>query len=420
MISPNKLFFPNKSIRRDNKSAFTGRRSMLQEAYRKVGEDGFSALIYGDRGIGKTSFGWQLLELLSGDTSILGTSSKYPECRCIWLQCQDYMDSIEGVLVSLIKESLSPNSFSTEFPSIYNSPEHKDTMQRKYGINLGVISTEFIFKPSPEAGVISKIKSLNAPIHDLFKHVIHLCKKLSPDLPIVVFLDEFDSLPNRIGVGQLIKATDDVCFVIIGIADNIDEIIEDHPSADRKIGNTKYKIPNLESAEVNIIFDKAQETANNEIVFESDFRDQVIFKSNGYPYLVQQFGYFATQAAQDANPDQTPLRVGVTYLQESIKRLFKHKQESKLFKPLIDILESDSKSKNEILRVVGESSISVSIDSIKDRVAGRLKQHVGTNTESLVKANILKRTDNGEVRFANPEARILTQLHFSEENNSNP
>lgn len=379
----------------------------MREASRRVGDDGFSAVIYGDRGVGKTSFGWQLLETLSESG-----------CKCIWFQCQDYMKNVEHVLAGVMRESLGDYSFKSHFPKLYEDKQVNDTIQRKYGFNFGVVSADLIFKKDDSTTTTSgNIKSINPLIGDMFKDVVQACKSLYPDSEIVIFLDEFDSLPEKDGIGQMIKGVDHARFVIIGIADNVDEIVVDHPSAERKLADSKFKVPGLESSEVEWLFDRAEEESKNQksqVKFDSEFRDGVISMSNGFPYLVQQFGYFAMQAAQDANPLQNPLLVTQGYLSQAIDRLFKDKKESTLFAPLFKVLDGTGKARKEILNLVSSSDKPLTKEEIRNQVSPNLKQFVDTNSQSLIKENILKLTDRNELRFANPEARILTQLHFDQ------
>jgi hypothetical protein len=418
-IDPKKLFFPNKAIRQDNKQFFAGRRDLLRDACLRVGRDDFSALIYGDRGVGKTSFGWQLLELLSGDRTLaqsgdLNLPANLSECKCVWLQCQDYMQNIEGVLLSLLKDSLREHSFSQEFPKVYENAEVKDKIERKYQLNLGFVSTEFLFKGGDKPD-----KSERANVQDLFRDFIDACKHFYPDHSIIIFLDEFDSLPDRSGVGQLIKATDDARFVIIGIADNVDEIIEDHQSAARKLADSKFRIPRFKAEEINFVFDKAEEVTNHKIIFDQKFREEVKFRAYGYPFLVQRFGFFATQLILDSGQAVNyPLRIGITDLQSSIDRLFKDPEESRLYKSLFEVLEGDRQAKKEILRIVAQETDYIPVENIRNKISGRLKLHVEQNTKSLIDIKVLKRVEDNRVRFVDPEARILTQVYFDSEQKS--
>jgi len=402
LIKPKDLFFPNKAIRSENKRFFAGRKNILDDATRRVGDDGFSAIVFGERGVGKTSFGWQLMQRLSQ----IGF-------KCIWFQCSS-KSNLKDVLSSILKESLDDYSYKSHFPQLYVNSQDRDTIQRKYGFNLGIISSELTFKRDESKPHLARsLEDLDLSIEDLFKDVLTVCKSLCPSDDIVIFLDEFDSLLDTTGIGQMIKGVDNAKFVIIGIADDINEIIADHPSAERKLANSKFKIPKFEYSEVLSLFDIAEAEAQGQVVFDLGFRESVYSKSNGYPFLIQQFGYFAMQAAQDAHPSASKLVVSVDYLDQAIKGLFQGKAENTMFIPLFNVLNGDGQAKREILRLIADANIQQTSDVIKKNVSPRLKQHIEANLRQLVVDKILKATEDF-YRFANPEAKILTNLYFSE------
>jgi len=400
---PKDLFFPNKAISIGNRRFFTGRQDLLAEATRRVGDDGFSAVVYGDRGVGKTSFGWQLLQRLT-----------QKGCKCIWFKCQDYMFNLETVLNSVLVESLDDYSFKSHFPELYEDSQVKDTIQRKYGFNFAIVSAELtVKKGDSKSSGTGNIKELYPLIQDLFKDTLKACQALYPETDIVIFFDEVDSLPDRSGIGQMIKGVDNAKFVIIGIADQINEIITDHPSAERKLANSTFKVPRLDYSEVLSLFDRAEEESQGQVIFDSKFRDEVNAKSDGYPYLIQQFGYFAMQTAQDTNPSDRPLVVSVDYLAQAIDKLFNVKAENIIFTSLFNVLNGDGQARREILRLVALADKPPTNEEMKREVLPRLKQHIESNIKLLIDAGILRAIKNG-YRFANPEARILAQLYFKE------
>jgi hypothetical protein len=132
-----------------------------------------------------------------------------------------------------------------------------------------------------------------------------------------------------------------------------------------------------------------------------------------YSFVIHQFGYFAMQAAQDANPSARKLVVSVDYLDLAIKGLFKDKAESSLFTSLFNVLNGDGQGRREILRLIAVADKPQTADEIKRNMSPRLKQHLESNLKQLIDVKILKATEN-DYRFANPEAKILTHLYFKE------
>ena len=161
------------------------------------------------------------------------------------------------------------------------------------------------------------------------------------------------------------------------------------------------------------MFDRAEEESQGQVIFDSKFRDEVYSKSDGYPYLIQQFGYFAMLTAQATNPSERPLMVSVDYLTQAIDKLFKQKAENVQFVSLFNVLNGDGQARRQILRFVALADKPPTNEELKREVPPRLKQHIESNIKHLIDNGILRAIKNG-YRFADPEARILTQLYFKE------
>jgi hypothetical protein len=383
-------------------------------------------VIYGEPGIGRSSFAWQLLELLSGDRTLaenfgLNLPDNLPNCKCIWLQCNKEMQIIEGVLLSLLIHSQKRYTFSQEFAEILSSRDFIDTVRKQYNINLNEVGFDFLFGRADKAN-----KSKKNKVQNLFEYVIDCYTQKHPDEDIIIFLDNFDLIPKRSGVARLINYNNynyndnnNVRFVIIGIDDNINEIIEENPSAARKLPDSKFRIPRFNAEEINFVFNKAEEVANHQIVFEPEFREQVIFRSYGYPYLVQRFGYSTTQISCDSNPAKDrPLTIKVDDLQKVIDKLVKNRKNSSLYITLFCILDGTDQAKKEILRIVAQETDDISDKSIMNKISDSFKKSVEQNIENLINRKVLKRVEDNRVRFVDPEARILTQVYFDSEQKS--
>jgi hypothetical protein len=419
-IDPRKLFLLEVDFRQQNKQLFAGRRDLLKKACLSVGRDGFSAVVYGHKDIGKTSFAWRLLKLLSGDRTLsengrLNLPPDPPNCKCVWLRCKDKMQNIEGVLLSLLKESKKPYTFSQEFPKVYNNDDFRDQIKEKYKIDLRTLSTAYLYN---DDGMTNWTQQATSNIHFLFEDVMENCRYFYPDQRIIIFLDDYDVLTKLSGMGQLIRATDDAQFVIIGIADKLNEIIEDHQSASRKLFGSMFKISPFNQEEIKYVFDKAEEVSNCQIIFDGEFRKKVIFRSYGYPHLVQQLGCKTTEIIlESSRVVNYPLTIGINNLQPAINNLCKDWENSGSYRFLLEILHGNEQAKKEILRIVAQETDDISDNSIMNKISDRFKKSVEENMKDLMKdliekLKVLKRVEDNRVRFRDPEARILTQVYF--------
>ena len=417
-IDPRKLFLLEVDFRQQNKQLFAGRRDLLKKAYLSVGRDDFSAVIYGHKDIGKTSFAWQLLKLLSGDRTLaesygLNLPDEWSNCKCVWLQCNHTMNSIDGVLLSLLKEKQSrkPYTFSQEFQIVFNDGEFRNKLQKKHETDFSMLSLKDL-----------SIQRFN--IQELFREVIDACRYFYPDQKIIIFLDDYDVLTELSGIGQLIRAIDDAQFVIIGIADKINQIIKDYQLASRKLSGSTFKIPPFNQEEIKYVFDKAEEVSNRQIIFDEEFRKKVIFRSYGYPHLVQQLGCKTTEIIlESGRAVNYPLTIGINNLQPAINNLCKDLENSGSYSFLLEILHGNEQAKKEILRIVAQETDDISDKSIINKISDSFKKSVEENMKDLMKdliekIKVLKRVEDNRVRFRDPEARILTQVYFDSEQKS--
>lgn len=146
-IDLNTLFIPSRAIRSGDLPFFSGRREVLSECLRCLGMAGSHLLIFGERGVGKTSVGWQLLELLASTTGNVpissepSTSSERQSRICIWLECKQDMKDIGGILAALLQESRQLRSFSSEIPLVYKDTTFRSFIRRTYRIDLSSMTS---------------------------------------------------------------------------------------------------------------------------------------------------------------------------------------------------------------------------------------------------------------------------------------
>jgi len=136
-------------------------------------------------------------------------------------------------------------------------------------------------------------------------------------------------------------------------------------------------------------------------------------KAHGFPWLVQSFGHAAVKnALRSGRPAKPKTVVLADDLDTSIDQLIRPRREERAYAALREILESDKVAKHEILRIVAQTPRTLMSEEITDIVAGPTKRWVEDNISDLTVARILKRDSQHRVRFEDPIARIIAQLHF--------
>ena len=419
-IDPNLLFVPSKAIRKE-KEFFAGRRDLILEALDEFETPGRSLVVYGERGVGKTSVAWQIYELASGDATLMrhwGIQDSPPQLdhKCVWLQCERNMGSIEGALLRLFLKSPDGVTFFDRFPRVFRRKKIFESLKQKYKIDLKVIGAELealskgVRTPNE---LSSELLDKEASIRALFNEVLAEIKDDDEysESEIVIFFDEVDVLPVKRGIGSLIKETNSARFVVVGVFDNLEDVIEDHPSVVRKIA--RCVVPGLTNDEIDWIYNRAEGVYEGQLEFDQDFRSMVLNKAHGFPWLVQSFGHAGVKnALKSGRAKSGKLVVSKEHLHTSIDQLIQPRKEERTYASLREILESDKVAKHQVLRIAAATTGRVTLDEIRDQVDGTMKRWVEDNVDDLVKLGILKKDSQQRLRFEDPIARIIVQLHF--------
>lgn len=301
-LDPRIYFTLKGAITATKRNQFAGRETIIERSLDALAIDDAHLVLFGERGVGKTSLGWQLHGILSGNTALiqerkLHTRFPVEEYYCVWLTCNKFMEDIGGMIYSLLKDTES-YSLRTLFPDIFSNESLIDRITQKYNFNLGVFKAGFDVAPKKES-VQEDIKDMkevtkkDLVTFNLLKDFFNQITIQYNDKKFIVFIDEFDQVQDTMSIGMLLKNINNVKFVIIGIAESKKALIGDHPSITRKLSFASFEVPLFNAIEVNWFFDQVQIRSNNRLIFTEEFKTQVLDDSSGYPWLVQQFGFYS-------------------------------------------------------------------------------------------------------------------------------
>jgi Cdc6-like AAA superfamily ATPase len=234
------VFSPAAAISR--KDFFRGRQAALRRVIDAVNQTGQHVIIFGERGVGKTSLANVIADFLQPFSSELITSHK----------------------VNGFRES--------SFPIIWNSFFSK--------LDLGS-PTERGYEITPN----------------------YIIDNLPRDRKIILIVDEFNSIENP-DVDALfadtIKALSDfevdTTLVIVGVADDVDDLISEHESIDRCL--VQVQLPRMEYKELLEIVEKGIKTAGMEISPEAT--TQICTISLGLPHYAHALGLASGRSAIDS------------------------------------------------------------------------------------------------------------------------
>ncbi len=234
------VFTPGAPI--DDYSLFGGRMDQVMDVINAVGQKGRHVILYGERGVGKTSLANVLAEVFEGFDDL--------NLKSVGVNCQT-LDDFASVWSSIFRELEWGGNGEWE-GRIPQEPE-----QIRYALE-------------------------------------HLGSQA------LIVLDELDRLEDDVALSLLadtIKTLSDhavpATLVLVGVADSVDELLGDHVSVGRAL--TQVHLPRMSTSELEEIVDKGLSELHFEIT--PDARRRVARLSEGLPFYTHSLALHATQHA---------------------------------------------------------------------------------------------------------------------------
>lgn len=268
-IDIHNTFSPGQEILEPNK--FAGRKGNIETAINALCRPGTSIIVYGQRGVGKTSF-VEMLKLIAQDQVELLYRYKFNQLRpqkgfrykIISVQCDADVDSTDKVLQRLIT---SPEGISGLIgPRIMRM---ETTTKDSFAINF--LKQIVSFESSTEEKLIRK-EYTETSIYEIFTNLILYIVKyiLEPDDGLLIVVDEFDQVKNTSKISSLIKtlSKNKVKFLISGIAESYSDLIQQHASIERQLFHGRIQINPMSEEEIKNIFELAEKNSEGYIKFD--------------------------------------------------------------------------------------------------------------------------------------------------------
>jgi Cdc6-like AAA superfamily ATPase len=245
----------------DRRDLFAGRIEQIGELFAAVGQPGQHAVVYGERGVGKTS--------LANVTAEMIRSSNVLVARATCDASDDYGSVWRKALDEIVFRSTT----------------------RGVG-----------FAPAESAAVESASKLLDsAPVTP--NAVRKALASVTQRREVVVVVDEFDRLADptaRTLFADTIKLLSDqlvgTTVVLVGVADDIDELIREHGSVERAL--VQIHMPRMSRAELEEIVTRGMDAAQMTVARTAVQRIAAL--SQGLPHYTHLLGQHSAQAALDA------------------------------------------------------------------------------------------------------------------------
>ena len=240
----------------DRRSLFAGRSEQISDVFAVVAQPGQHAVIYGERGVGKTS--------LAGVTAEMLGSADVVTARATCNASDDFASVWQQVLDEIVIHSTSP---------ALGFGDRQEASSRSASDLLG-------------SGTVTP----NA-VRRALESVTQLGQ-------LVIFIDEFDRLrdpDSRILFADTIKTLSDrvvdVTIFLIGVADSVGELIREHRSIERALA--QIHMPRMTPAELAEIATRGIATARMEIA--GGAVKKITTLSQGLPHYTQLLTQLAAQ-----------------------------------------------------------------------------------------------------------------------------
>lgn len=261
IIALSNAFSPSAPI--NSQDLFAGRIDQVQKVISAVVQRGQHVIMFGERGVGKTSLTNVIFDILKG-AGFQGMESGS-------INCEPTMD----------------------FSSLW----HKILRDMKV-----VIPAEQPMGFTPDQPLVITALNAGLPASITPDDVRHILK--TAPLRSVIVIDELDRLDKSSDVTALLADTIktlsdhsvDTTLILVGVANTVDDLIAEHQSVERAL--LQIQMPRMSQAEIFEIMDKC--FSKTEVTIEPDAKEFIGKLSKGLPHYTHLLGLHAGTAAVKA------------------------------------------------------------------------------------------------------------------------
>lgn len=244
---------------------FKGRQKQVESVLGGVFDQGRSVIIFGERGVGKTSLAKVIHDIIKTIGEKASTQVVYS-------------------LVTCNRKA----SFSKLWHEIYKKVMITLPTKQVIGFNIDDSSQ----KPEPQRIALGDTTNPDGIDQDQILNTIS-------EVQSVWIFDEFNLVPEteREAFADLIKALSDrnarATVILVCVAEDVSEIIASHNSIERC--TTQVLMPRMEASELGEILERAESIM--EMSFSLDSKQLILSLSQGFPYITHFLGREAALAA---------------------------------------------------------------------------------------------------------------------------
>jgi len=278
-LEAGRIFTPTAPI--DEKSLFAGRRGQIRKVMDAVFQKGQHAVIFGERGVGKTSLSNVLSDFLTSPaTPILS-----PRVNC------DATDTFESLWLKIFTE-----------------------------VQLSRTVREIGFQRHLLAADINGAELLHGDISP--DGVRRALMVLTQSAVPVLIVDEFDRVRPEVrrAFADTIKTLSDhavgATVVLVGVAESVDQLIDEHQSIERAL--VQIQMPRMSTTEIEEIIDTGLQRLDMSI--EQQAKKRIVMLSQGLPHYTHLVCLSAVRSSLDELSDLITIEHVELAMNDAIER----------------------------------------------------------------------------------------------------
>jgi hypothetical protein len=182
---------------------------------------------------------------------------------------------------------------------IYDIPKARTEVEAyQPKLNVGIASLGGEKKTETESQKVIATHTLDV----VFTNVVReLCNQDVAKHGVLIVVDEFDRIKDPTGFASFLKSlatnVPKVKFCLVGVAQDIKDLMKEHESTDRLFAGSIVKLPPMTEAELTDIVRNAENTIDGAITFDEAATKRLVSLAQGHPYMVHLVGKYALRNA---------------------------------------------------------------------------------------------------------------------------
>jgi len=396
-------FLPAKEI--EIPELFCGRKEEIVQGLHALRSQGASVCIYGKRGVGKSSIAKQLRLVASGYptlTDMIGHPELfYQDLFCmpsVYFYCDDTIENANDLFRKLLSDRDSLDGIARYNDGIILR-KTKEKKSRTARLTFNLLQAAKTDECEIE-NIVAELDPVSA-----FKAVTSEIVDCANSTNIVVVIDEFERVSNKIGIASILRTCPQVKFILVGVSDDLRSLIADHESISRQLTEGSIKI-NPMTSEMLVEILKRAEALIQGTTFEDDVIVHIVAMSDGYPHWVHLLGKWSCIDAIERNEKV----VGMGNLLRAIERLVKNEP---LHEELYMEVTKGDKTNELMLKILALEKLEKINPQEIFEVAKSYRIPYGTWREfitRLVSDNILNPIENKFTYFKDMRFKIYSKI----------